>query len=148
MYRYFLSPLQRMARCKVDLKCWVSFSKPFSLMGHLTKENNCTSLYSAPWPLSSDSSGEMGAGFCVMSTCELRPWWLDCIYITLRSDHNASSTTSGPGHWSDNILIRSAFTLVFSMCMWRHPDTGRMLMASVNAAKINYCSRLKDVLYL
>ena len=60
--------------------------------------------------------------------------WLDCVYITLRSDHDASSTTSEPGH-ADRITFRSEtrLHLSFQCVCGQHPDTGRMLMPSVNA---------------
>ncbi len=61
--------------------------------------------------------------------------WLDCVYITLRSDHNASSTTSGSGH-ADRITFQSEarLHLSFHCVCGQHSDTGCMLMPSVNAA--------------
>ncbi len=56
---------------------------------------------SAPQPVvlcrSCDLSGETSG---VLRDVDLRmqTQWLDCVNITLRSDHNASSTTSGAGH--------------------------------------------------
>ncbi len=80
--------------------------------------------------LSSDSSGKR-VDFCVTLTCECRhDGW-----VALRSDHNASSTTSGPGH-ADQITFRSEACLrLFLQCeCGQHPDTGHMLIPNVNAA--------------
>ncbi len=65
----------------------------------------------------------------------MRTWWLDCVYLPLRSDHNVASTTSGPGH-ADQITFQSEarLHLSFQCVCGQHPDTGHMLMPSVNAA--------------
>ncbi len=65
-------------------------------------------------------------GFLHDIDLQMQTWWLGCVYI--RSDHNASSTTSGPGH-ADRITFQSG------ACLYgQHPDTGPMLIPNVNAA--------------
>ncbi len=61
-------------------------------------------------------------GFLHAIDLQMQTRWLGCVYI--RSDHNASSTTSGPGH-ADRITFQSG------ACLYgQHPDTGPMLILS------------------
>ncbi len=59
--------------------------------------------------------------------------WLDWVCITLSSNHNASSTTSGPGH-ADRITSARLHLSFQCVCGGQHPDRGCKLMPSVNAA--------------
>ncbi len=114
-----------------------SFEKHFQ--SYFTNQRyKSTYLTSAPQPvtlhLSCDSSGE-GGGVLRDVDLRMQTRWLDCVYIILSSDHNASWTTSGPGH-ADWITFRSEarLHLSFQCVCGQHLDTGHMLMPSVNAA--------------
>ncbi len=71
--------------------------------------------------------------------------WLDCVYITLRTDHNASSTISGAGH-AEWLTFQSevCLHLSFQCVRGQFPDTGLMLMPSVNAASERFIQVTKQ----
>ncbi len=98
-----------------------SFEKHFLSRDILQIRDKCWSLTSAPHGCSPSfflTVRERGGGVLREVDLRMQTLWLDCVYITLRSDHNASSTTSGAGH-ADRITFRSEARLHLSFqCMW------------------------------
>ncbi len=122
--------------CKVDLKWWVFFWKAIS-RGTFYKSKKSVGLslvlHTGVLRLIFLTVHERGGRVLRDVHLRMQIRWLDCVYITLRSDHNASSTASGPGH-ADRITSARLHLSFQCVCGGQHPDRGCKLMPSVNAA--------------